>query len=73
MDEAAHRSYRDQVSAQPALGRPGTAEEVAHSAVYLMENSFTTGITLDVDSGWQAVTERTSSRAMLSHSTVAQT
>lgn len=51
MDEATHRGYRDQVSAQLPLGRPGTAEEVAHSAVYLMENTFTTGTTLDVDGG----------------------
>ncbi|MEX3104946.1 KR domain-containing protein [Streptomyces sp. V2] len=51
MGEAEHRAYREAVSAQLPVGRPGSAEEVAHSALYLMENTFTTGITLDVDGG----------------------
>lgn len=46
-----HRAFRDAVSAQLPAGRPGTAEELAHSVLYLMENTFTTGITLDVDGG----------------------
>ena len=33
------------------LGRIGVAEEAAHAAPFLAENTFTTGITLDVDGG----------------------
>lgn len=33
------------------VGRAGTAEDVAHAVVYLMENGFTTGAVLDVDGG----------------------
>ncbi|WP_369390379.1 hypothetical protein AB5J72_24140 [Streptomyces sp. CG1] len=31
--------------------RPGEADELAHAAVFLMENTFTAGITLDTDGG----------------------
>jgi NAD(P)-dependent dehydrogenase (short-subunit alcohol dehydrogenase family) len=33
------------------VGRPGTAEDVAHAVIFLMENGFTTGAILDVDGG----------------------
>ena len=33
------------------LGRIGKPEEVAHAALFLAENSFTTGTILDVDGG----------------------
>lgn len=33
------------------VGRAGTADDVAHAVVYLMENGFTTGAVLDVDGG----------------------
>jgi NAD(P)-dependent dehydrogenase (short-subunit alcohol dehydrogenase family) len=49
MDEAAHRADRESVARQLPLGRIGTAGEVAHAALFLAENTFTTGITLDID------------------------
>lgn len=51
MDEATHQAYVDSVAAGLPLGRIGTAEEAAHAALFLVENTFTTGITLDVDGG----------------------
>lgn len=51
MSPAEHRAYREEIAGRLPVGRPGTAEEVAHAAAYLMENSFTTGTTLDVDGG----------------------
>jgi NAD(P)-dependent dehydrogenase (short-subunit alcohol dehydrogenase family) len=51
MDEATRRAYLESVAAQLPLGRIGTAEEAAHAALFLVENTFTTGITLDVDGG----------------------
>lgn len=46
-----HHAYREEVSRQLPAGRPGEAGEIAHAALFLMENTFTTGITLDVDGG----------------------
>ncbi len=51
MDEAAHRAVRELVARRLPLGRIGTAGEVAHAALFLAENTFTTGITLDIDGG----------------------
>ncbi|WP_157869234.1 SDR family NAD(P)-dependent oxidoreductase [Streptomyces atriruber] len=51
MNPEEHRAYRDEIAGRLPVGRPGTAEEVAHAAAYLMENAFTTGTTLDVDGG----------------------
>ena len=51
MDEAAHRADRESVARRLPLGRIGTAGEVAHAALFLAENTFTTGITLDIDGG----------------------
>ncbi|MGV9881793.1 SDR family oxidoreductase [Streptomyces sp. NPDC003006] len=51
MSPEEHRAYREEAAGRLPVGRPGTAEEVAHAAAYLMENSFTTGTTLDVDGG----------------------
>ncbi|MYY84976.1 MULTISPECIES: SDR family oxidoreductase [unclassified Streptomyces] len=51
MSPEEHRAYRAEIAEQLPVGRPGTAEEVAHAAAYLMENAFTTGTTLDVDGG----------------------
>ncbi|MFH8620194.1 hypothetical protein ACH4E8_34645 [Streptomyces sp. NPDC017979] len=33
------------------IGRPGEAQETAHATLFLIENTFATGITLDVDGG----------------------
>lgn len=46
-----HAAYRDEVSRRLPVARPGQAEELAHAALFLMENTFTTGITLDTDGG----------------------
>ncbi|AZM54099.1 short chain dehydrogenase [Streptomyces sp. WAC 01529] len=51
MSPEEHRTYREEIAGRLPVGRPGTAEEVAHAAAYLMENTFTTGTTLDVDGG----------------------
>jgi len=51
MSDAEHSSYREQVAASLPIGRPGEVEELAGAALFLMENTFTTGITLDVDGG----------------------
>ena len=32
--------------------RPGTADEVAQAIVFLIQNDFVTGTTVDVDGGW---------------------
>ncbi|MBX2823543.1 MAG: SDR family oxidoreductase [Gammaproteobacteria bacterium] len=34
------------------IPRAGTAEEAAHGVVFLIENEFVTGTTVDVDGGW---------------------
>lgn len=49
--EEANRSRIGAAAAKLPLGRIGTPEEVAHAALFLAENRFTTGITLDVDGG----------------------
>ncbi|WP_063806299.1 SDR family oxidoreductase [Streptomyces kanamyceticus] len=51
MSPEEHAAYRAEVGGRLPVGRPGAAEEVAHAAAYLMENTFTTGTTLDVDGG----------------------
>jgi NAD(P)-dependent dehydrogenase (short-subunit alcohol dehydrogenase family) len=50
MDEATHRAYREPVATLLPLGRIGTPEEAAHPALP-RRNTFTTGITPDVDGG----------------------
>lgn len=34
------------------IPRPGTAEEVAEAVLFLVNNKFATGTTVDVDGGW---------------------
>ncbi|MDG4864216.1 SDR family oxidoreductase [Streptomyces sp. T-3] len=46
-----HAAYRDSVSRRLPVARPGEADELAHAALFLMENTFTAGITLDTDGG----------------------
>lgn len=50
-DPDAHARYRADVAARLPAGRPGTAAEAAHGALFLLENTFTTATTLDVDGG----------------------
>lgn len=51
MSPEEHGAYRAEIARLLPVGRPGSAQEVAHAAAYLMENTFTTGTTLDVDGG----------------------
>ena len=39
-------------TATHAIPRAGTAEEVAQGILFLVENDFVTGTTIDVDGGW---------------------
>ena len=47
---------RQQMLASPtanhAIPRPGTADEVASGVLFLIKNDFVTGTTVDVDGGW---------------------
>lgn len=45
------KAHFEKVGAALPVGRPGTAEDVAHAAFFLMTNGFTTGAVLDVDGG----------------------
>ena len=40
------------VTAKHLIPRPGTAEEVAQAIVFVAQNEFVTGTTVDVDGGW---------------------
>lgn len=51
MPADARREYVAMAGREATLGRIGTADEVAHAAVFLLENGYTTGVTLDVDGG----------------------
>ena len=39
-------------TADNVIPRAGTAEEVAKGIVFVVENDFVTGTTVDVDGGW---------------------
>ena len=41
-----------QATAKHLIPRAGTADEVAHAILFVIENDFVTGTTLDVDGGW---------------------
>jgi NAD(P)-dependent dehydrogenase (short-subunit alcohol dehydrogenase family) len=51
MEDEARRAYHESVAAEVPLGRIGTTEEAAHAALFLAENTYLTGVTLDVDGG----------------------
>ncbi|MBB5788078.1 SDR family oxidoreductase [Jiangella mangrovi] len=51
MPSDARREYVAMAGREATLGRIGTADEVAHAALFLLESTYTTGITLDVDGG----------------------
>lgn len=51
MPADARREYVAMAGREATLGRIGTAEEAAHAAVFLLESTYTTGLTLDVDGG----------------------
>lgn len=45
------RAHFAAVAATLPVGRFGTAEDVAHAVLFLLENGFTTGTVLDIDGG----------------------
>jgi NAD(P)-dependent dehydrogenase (short-subunit alcohol dehydrogenase family) len=49
--EQANRGRVEAAAAKLPVGRIGSPEDVAHAALFLAENGFTTGATLDVDGG----------------------
>jgi len=49
--DEANRARNEAAAAKLPLGRVGTPEDIAHAALFLAENRFTTGVTLDVDGG----------------------
>jgi NAD(P)-dependent dehydrogenase (short-subunit alcohol dehydrogenase family) len=51
LSEEANQGRRDAAAAKLPLGRIGAPDEIAHAALFLAENHFTTGTTLDVDGG----------------------
>ena len=46
-----NRARVEAAAAKLPVARIGTPEEAAHAALFLMENGFMTGATLDVDGG----------------------
>jgi len=51
MSEAERAEHYERFVAMAPLRRVAQPEEIAHSAIYLMTNRFTTGTVLDVDGG----------------------
>lgn len=49
--EARTKAYASS-TAEHVIARPGTADEVAQAVVFLVQNNFVTGTTVDVDGGW---------------------
>jgi NAD(P)-dependent dehydrogenase (short-subunit alcohol dehydrogenase family) len=49
--EEANHVRVEAAAARLPLGRIGTPDDIAHAALFLAQNRFTTGITLDVDGG----------------------
>lgn len=51
-DSAERTAASDQRAAGNIIPRAGTADEVAQAIVFLVQNEFVTGTTVDVDGGW---------------------
>lgn len=45
-------AYYAKATGNNIIPRPGTADEVAQAIVFLIQNDFVTGTTVDVDGGW---------------------
>jgi NAD(P)-dependent dehydrogenase (short-subunit alcohol dehydrogenase family) len=45
-------AYYKKMTAGHAIPRAGTADEVAQAIIFLVQNDFVTGTTVDVDGGW---------------------
>lgn len=51
-DEGQREAMLSKATSQHLIDRPGTADEVASAILFVIENSFVTGTTVDVDGGW---------------------
>ncbi len=51
MDQAARETMYEATGESLPFGRVGFVEEAAEAAIFLMANSYTTGVVLDVDGG----------------------
>ncbi len=51
-DESQREAMLGKATAHHLIDRPGTADEVASAILFVIENSFVTGTTVDVDGGW---------------------
>jgi len=51
-DSPERKAAADKRCAGHPIPRAGTADEVAHGILFLIENDFVTGTTVDVDGGW---------------------
>jgi len=48
----ARTEFYKKATANNLIPRPGTADEVAQGIIFMVENDFVTGTTIDVDGGW---------------------
>ncbi len=46
------KAHYAKMTADNVIPRPGTADEVAQAILFMIENDFVTGTTIDVDGGW---------------------
>ena len=52
MEGEARANFYSSVTSDNVISRAGTAEEVAQGIVFMVQNDFVTGTTIDVDGGW---------------------
>jgi NAD(P)-dependent dehydrogenase (short-subunit alcohol dehydrogenase family) len=48
----ARKQYYEKATADHLIKRAGTADEVAQAILFVIQNDFVTGTTVDVDGGW---------------------
>ena len=51
-DKAQRDKMLEGATAKHLIPRPGTPEEVADGILFVVQNDFVTGTTIDVDGGW---------------------
>lgn len=52
LEGEARKEFYDKMTAGHIIPRAGTADEVAMGIVFMVQNDFVTGTTIDVDGGW---------------------
>ena len=52
MEGAARQEHYEKTTADHVIPRAGTADEVASAILFMIQNDFVTGTTIDVDGGW---------------------